>query len=431
MKKVFIASRFSEEKILKIRRKLAEELININIEPIDLNDNMAVSQPPLDRSLENVRKSDIVLLLLGDTYGTLPSDYNKSYTHLEYEEALKYKDKVKTYVFGIGELYQGGEIQFSKDENMRNWQKEILDNSTIGAYSEEESVEAIVHGIIMNIYREENKVWFDEDTGLMWQVQVEAFGELGGRYFWKDIFKYADDLNRSRYEGYDDWRVPTIDELKTLLTETGYANKYSYDNETYIKKPLLYSMTMEHARFWSSTTSQYDDKKAYGVHFGRRRKNSQSENKGKDKRGKTRYVRCVRLWQDSELDDAWGKIDQNDIESINGFLKKYPNSKYDKVGLSAIKKVKEEYEAYINSMSPLEQKLHKLFEDTSTPKSTLLLKAIEEGVFDIELCEILEKLKELMNEEGTWKESTNAKNPEKDKKYQRTIKVQKLMDNCK
>ncbi len=197
MKKVFIASRFGEDKISKIRHKISEELININIEPIDLNDNMAVPQPPLGRSLENVRKSDIVLVLLGDTYGTIPTGYDKSYTHLEYEEALKYKDKVETYVFGIGKLYQGEKIQYSNDENMEKWQKEILDNSTIGAYSADESVEAIVHSIIMNIYREENKVWYDEDTGLMWQVQVETFGELGGRYFWKDISKYTEGLNKS------------------------------------------------------------------------------------------------------------------------------------------------------------------------------------------------------------------------------------------
>lgn len=430
MKKVFIASRFGENKISRIRKKLSEELININIQPIDLDDNMAVTEPPLKRSLENLEKSDIVIVLLGNTYGTILKEYQKSYTHLEYDVALKNRDKIKTYIFGIGKLYKDGEIQYSDDINMKNWQKEILENgeTTIGKYSDDDSVEFIVHSIIMNIYREENKVWFDEDTGLMWQVQVDAFGELGGRYHWQDIFKYKDDLNKSNYSNYNDWRIPTINELKTLLTDTAYPNIFSYDKETYIKKALLYSMTMEHSRFWSATSNPNDNKKAYGIHFGRRRKGSESENQGKEKNVKTRYIRCVRLFSDQEIKTFWEKIaNSNKKEDLEEFIKKYPNSNYVIEVENKLRKLCLENENI--SLLNKRIKLHK--QNNAISLSTLLFNDIKEGLFDDETYEAILKLKEIMKTDGSWKELTGTlkmpKNIAKKKKYEKTQEVKDLL----
>ncbi|MEA2018101.1 MAG: protein kinase [Campylobacterota bacterium] len=127
-----------------------------------------------------------------------------------------------------------------------------------------------------------SKVWIDKDTSLMWQVEI-GDKECG----WKDIQECADKLNKKNYGGYNDWRVPDIDELRTILTKKSYENHISYSEKTFIKEPLLKSMTMGYQWFWSSTKYKENSSKAWVVYF----------NLGYDGNSgisNAYYVRCVR-----------------------------------------------------------------------------------------------------------------------------------------
>ena len=128
-----------------------------------------------------------------------------------------------------------------------------------------------------------NKVWQDIDTGLVWQVDVD-----GKYYIWPESFEYAKRLNREKYGGYDDWRVPSKDELKTILTEEGFENEKSYTEKTYIKEPLLESVIKSSSNYyWSSSTYENYKNSAWNVNFRYGSVNY-------DYKASTYYVRCVR-----------------------------------------------------------------------------------------------------------------------------------------
>ncbi|MEW5891133.1 MAG: DUF4062 domain-containing protein [Pseudomonadota bacterium] len=145
---VFLASRFDEFAVL---RKQLRELIAtwpvVQLTPIDLNDGNVSHRPPLAECLGYVRRSEFMILLLGDTYGSLAPRSDKSFTHLEYEEAIKEGSGTRVLVFGIGEHYRGGRIRYAKDERLAAWQKQVEENHTMGFFDPETPVDVMAKSI--------------------------------------------------------------------------------------------------------------------------------------------------------------------------------------------------------------------------------------------------------------------------------------------
>ncbi len=62
------------------------------------------------------------------------------------------------------------------------------------------------------------KVIVDETNGLMWTYDdyMSANKSSLPNASWYEAVKWKDNLNKSRYGGYNDWRLPTVKELVTL-----------------------------------------------------------------------------------------------------------------------------------------------------------------------------------------------------------------------
>lgn len=105
----------------------------------------------------------------------------------------------------------------------------------------------------------------DYATGLMWQKS----GSLDYMSYEK-AKAYVGMLNRDKFAGYMDWRLPTVDELKSLLTQEKQSKDLCIDPvltgetvhyELYIDP--IFDMTQE----WCSTSDQKASDGAWNIYF--------------------------------------------------------------------------------------------------------------------------------------------------------------------
>ncbi len=93
--------------------------------------------------------------------------------------------------------------------------------------------------------------WQDSKTGLEWQH--ESPGEMA----WNDALKYAKSLT---LDGKNDWRVPTVAELETLLDRSALYDRL---------RPIMREEVpfRDTSSYWSSTTFAPNTQSAWIVMF--------------------------------------------------------------------------------------------------------------------------------------------------------------------
>ena len=111
---------------------------------------------------------------------------------------------------------------------------------------------------------------FDKVTGLMWQDSIDTKTLRKNR---KDAKQYC---RRLVFGGYDDWYLPRIKELRSLIDET----KFNPSIRAGFKN-------IEPSHYWSSSPNLSDTMNALNIDF----KGGQTYNN--TRRGKA-HVRCVR-----------------------------------------------------------------------------------------------------------------------------------------
>jgi len=148
------------------------------------------------------------------------------------------------------------EINLNKSSNM---QKKITKSESNIALVRDNSKELVI----------------DKTTGLMWQDNIEAKTIRKNR---KDAKQYCRSLV---FAGYDDWYLPRIKELKSIVDERKFnpAMRFGFKN-------------IEPNHYWSSSPNLSDTMNALNVDF----KSGQTYNN--TRRGNC-YVRCVRGNYDS------------------------------------------------------------------------------------------------------------------------------------
>lgn len=130
----------------------------------------------------------------------------------------------------------------------------------------------------------EKGVWIDAKTGLMWARISIGQEWKDGQYWgeskalsWEQAEKSCQDF---RLAGYNNWRLPSISELKTLISKdkAGYACPQGV---------LFQPVANEWGGYWSGSLGEHSDHYAWAVNF------NYSDLIGSIKSNE-RYVRAVR-----------------------------------------------------------------------------------------------------------------------------------------
>ncbi|WP_339138046.1 MAG: DUF1566 domain-containing protein [Candidatus Electrothrix sp. GW3-4] len=114
----------------------------------------------------------------------------------------------------------------------------------------------------------------DRETGLMWKRCPEGLsgvnceeGKVKG-YTWN---KAVEHFKLIEYAGYKDWRLPTIDEQKTLVyCSKGVRNKKSGGCHKGSERPTINQQAFPNtlsSRYWSGSPHAYNSDVAWFVNF--------------------------------------------------------------------------------------------------------------------------------------------------------------------
>lgn len=121
---VFISSRFAE--FAEFRQLLAKKIdacAAVDLHAVELNDNGAHTEPPSAFCINWVKRSELVVLLLGDSYGPLADGHELSHTHLEYRASQDEDSNARVLPYFIRTepaTSDDGPLEAFRQEVMRN-----------------------------------------------------------------------------------------------------------------------------------------------------------------------------------------------------------------------------------------------------------------------------------------------------------------------
>lgn len=99
--RIFISSTY--EDMLPYREAVSDALTSIEHLPIGMEQFVSTPDRPLDVCLTDVRRCQLYIVLVGMRYGSIDDETGKSFTELEYEEALKNNIPVLAFVINENE----------------------------------------------------------------------------------------------------------------------------------------------------------------------------------------------------------------------------------------------------------------------------------------------------------------------------------------
>ncbi len=126
---------------------------------------------------------------------------------------------------------------------------------------------AEVHTAVQRFVDNGDGTMVDRLTGLMWELKCTERGcsdrhDVFASKPWRSaVSEWVASLNEEAYAGHRDWRLPTAEELRTLLVAVPPCAKEPCDATVLPREQIA------PAAYWTSTTFSIDKRRAWAVSF--------------------------------------------------------------------------------------------------------------------------------------------------------------------
>ena len=143
---------------------------------------------------------------------------------------------------GTYQIVLAGKVQTgtTSAEDGRLWGKFRAQPTEFKTFKEAHEIwsEVAINDIENKFVNNENGTITDQKTGLMWLKSYEIRENI------MEVRQYTDRLNKNKFAGYSDWRIPTLNEIGTLVEMKPSAKlnsgRESYLDSTFDAKPYCW-----------------------------------------------------------------------------------------------------------------------------------------------------------------------------------------------
>lgn len=206
--KVFVSSTY--EDMITYRNIASEAITSISHLPIGMEHFISSPDKSLDVCLAEVRRCNIYVLLLGMRYGSIDDGTGKSYTELEYEEAIRNNIPVLAFVIDENECpvlpkyFDTGE----NAEKLKQFKKRLYENHLTSKFKSPEDLKQLIIRAIETIVKKNKEKEQEQKDNLSNSDELV----LGSTIFKKFLllperYKNRDVVLRVRIDGtYGSWK---------------------------------------------------------------------------------------------------------------------------------------------------------------------------------------------------------------------------------
>lgn len=205
--KIFVSSTFEDMK--PYRNAVTDAITSLEHLPIGMEHFVSSPDKSLDVCLSDVRRCNIYVLLVGMRYGSIDNDTGKSYTELEYDEAIRYNIPVLAFIIDENEcpvlpkFFDDGD----KADKLKAFKKRLYDSHMASRFKSADDLKQLaIRAIETQVKKisEENNAEANSSTADEYAVGSNIYKKfliLPERYKNNEVFL------RLRVEGvYGSWK---------------------------------------------------------------------------------------------------------------------------------------------------------------------------------------------------------------------------------